>query len=129
MSLQTWLEEFYPKEAKDTTPKEAIAHSLQKWKGTTPENLAKHLVIKQGVRLIDADLKFEKAMFTGKECALCVHYAKSYCGKCPLAISRNGTPCDEGKRDILDLYWLATGIVFDGNKTQPMIDALQSLLK
>lgn len=45
MSEQTWLEEFYPipaLEAAKQGERVALEHSIQKWKGATGENLAKH---------------------------------------------------------------------------------------
>ena len=46
MSLQTWMDEFYPTPAqKFPTELEAVEHSLRKWKGLTKENLEKHSVV------------------------------------------------------------------------------------
>lgn len=42
MSYQTWAEKFYPVAAELVPEEQALAHSLQKWKGLTEENLDAH---------------------------------------------------------------------------------------
>lgn len=102
MSLETWKREFYPEgglgylEGYRTTA-EALEHSLRKWRGTLPENLAKHGVafrlVAGGVVPAVAESPEEYFSFGGVNCALCV-LAKdkqrngppgvSYCFNCPL---------------------------------------------
>lgn len=104
MSLKTWLEEFYPISAKDAPKGQAAAHSLRKWQGLLPENLAKH-----GVDHVDTTLgahlvgvpgwhttRAEEAdrkpfAFSGNTCALCFQYQDDaadtdygFCCGCPL---------------------------------------------
>lgn len=80
MSLETWKKEFYPEEAGafwkgGRTAREAVEHSLRKWRGTLPENLARHeLLCEAGdayfsPTLIDANLNI--MAFGGNNCALC----------------------------------------------------------
>lgn len=45
MSMQTWLDEFYPVDAKAATPADAIDHSILKWRGALPANCEKHQVV------------------------------------------------------------------------------------
>lgn len=93
MSLESWMAEFYPVPASEATgsDEEAIAHSLRKWEGALPENLAKHGVFytDHGVR----DGKNVWLRFDAGTCALCD--AHPYCEECPVADRQDG-PCDEG---------------------------------
>ena len=86
MSNQTWMVEFYPTYASATLPDEAAAHSLRKWEGLIPSNLAKH------------DITSSPVNVTACTCALCYHYSKVEGGKdcrdCPIVAVR-GRPCDE----------------------------------
>jgi hypothetical protein len=92
VSLESWRAEFYPVPAPAATDsdEEAIAHSLRKWEGALPDNLAKH-----GVLYTDAAIRdgaggiFD---FDSDSCALCE--AHPWCEKCPVAEEQEG-PCDE----------------------------------
>lgn len=103
MSLKTWKRAFYPKDAADTTPAEAVAHSLRKWEGLTAANRRKHGVTVEGVmgELVEADGDPADGLPIDSEtCALCVHYYEPsrnilLCRGCPLAIARGGVPCTE----------------------------------
>lgn len=102
MSKQTWEEEFYPIHAWQAagTVKEAIEHSLRKWKGLTKENLNKHkLHTDEDYHLSVLDEENEIALGVyGESCALCC-YAGEYidqhgldyedCGPCPLNVIDN----------------------------------------
>lgn len=88
MSLQTWMDEFYPTPAqKFPTELEAVEHSLRKWKGLTKENLKKHCVDQHRFSIIDAsDVKLDIDCTT---CALCQYHVESPeyiadCNKCIL---------------------------------------------
>lgn len=87
MSDETWIAEFYPKKAKETSPEEAVAHSLQKWIGLRQVNMEKH------------DCDWTPIGVDARSCALCHHYFEDedddgrYCAKCPLA-ALLGRPCD-----------------------------------
>ena len=107
MSLATWEKEFYPTHASDVKIKDAIKHSLLKWKGLKPKNLEKHSVY------VDLELTLrsileneeEEGFFIGSEnCALCNFYmdidSDSSCKGCPLALARNGIPCDTYSEDL-----------------------------
>ena len=86
MSKKSWEKEFYPVEADS---KEAmarpIAYSLKKWRGLTPENLARHNLTESPIEI------------SGDTCALCQTFDKggsTQCRRCPLYRARGGVPCD-----------------------------------
>lgn len=104
MSLKTWLEEFYPVEAKKaiSSDEEALEHSLNKWGGTTKKNLEKHKVTYHNYSIRDENGSvFE---FYSKTCALCHRYDRNSTDRedcfsenlnqyCPI-VSFRGYPCD-----------------------------------
>jgi len=95
MSNQSWLEEFYPKNANQCTKENALQHSLTKWTGLLPENLLKHLITEPPIQVNDTT------------CGLCQVYLDEdagdhQCAKCPLYKER-GESCDSG------IYDSATG--------------------
>lgn len=100
MSLETWKAEFYPTDAKDCPPEQAIAHSLRKWEGLTVESLVKHeLHFNQSQRYIyDSQAPATKLGVSDQTCALCQCYYDnaadfdSACVTCPLA-KHNGVRC------------------------------------
>lgn len=119
MSLETWKAEFYPKRAGKTTKEEAVAHSLAKWIGLRPDNLAKHGVEvdkEKCIVEIGDEPSEEFVQVSGGTCALCYHYhddeeesvliddeePEDWCGKCPLKLARGGIPCDERSDDEID---------------------------
>ena len=86
MSVKSWREEFLPVDAEDATGStgEAIAHSLQKWKGALPENLEKHEVKFENMEIRGSD---GNEHFGSSNCALCVacfDYSEDTCKRCPL---------------------------------------------
>lgn len=86
MSLESWLDEFYPVSA--DMADDPLEHSLRKWKGTEAANLAKHRVelAKQCVQEPKSNLYFS---FGGSNCALChLHYIGKIdpCDTCPLTL-------------------------------------------
>lgn len=104
MSLYTWKREFYPKPARDVPVKDAVQHSLVKWIGLRPDNLARHGLCRDedGFTIIEPDDKENKLDISAASCALCVHFLKDEdeedgddCRLCPLAIARGGVHCDE----------------------------------
>ena len=109
MSKETWLAAHYPTAARDCPKQDALAHSLNKWRGLTREALLKH------------DLHFAPIHVGGSNCALCVHHVGTtpMCVSCPLAISRDGVPCDDGE----DSPWTAW---CTSNNPDPMIKALEA---
>lgn len=100
MSLKTWIQEFYPISAQRTDIKDAAQHSLNKWQGLLPENLAKHDMIFAGGAVED-DVAGEYFEIDASSCALCHHYMDhsarygDMCNKCPLSIARGGVQCDQ----------------------------------
>jgi hypothetical protein len=129
MSLQSWLEEFYPTPADDPQNSgDALAaakHSLQKWRGLTAESLSNPGVSRigdRGIGNIDTSLKID--ILT---CSLC-HYSrgvckrgKQYCNHCPL-FKTEGVECDvsdELEGQSLFHQWE------DDDNPQPMIEAIQ----
>lgn len=88
MSLQTWMDEFYPTPAqKFPTELEAVEHSLRKWKGLTKENLEKHCVDQRHSSIKDAS--DAKLAIDSTTCALCQQHTEdgedfADCDKCIL---------------------------------------------
>ena len=111
MSIETWKKEFYPKKfirnhftttaASEPTKEvtlEALNHSTQKWTGTTPENLAKHDVYFQQLKLFAIDESIDTTpcfSFNVNTCALCTLYFWDDCEGCPLNDINQGC-LDEG---------------------------------
>jgi len=83
MSIQTWLDDFYPVDASDPSVQEselkAARHSLRKWRGLFPFNLEKHKVNIDIFFCILHDEKddLEFNPISSASCALC-HYNKFY---------------------------------------------------
>ncbi len=106
MSLESWKAEFLPKPAKDVLADEAIAHSLQKWRGLTKEARDKH-----GLSEVDF-----KLLINGNSCALCL--TNDACSTCPIMVTT-------------ELFCGQTGSAWSVAKRignpQPMIDLLQLL--
>ena len=137
MSLKTWKAEFYPKPPrKRMTKREAIEHSLRKWKGLRGKALQRHKVAISVDAVIDArdlDLVVREQdclEIDMDSCALCAKYFNeegysflseedSSCDKCPLA-KLLGTSCDN--RGGPYRTWRDTG------DPEPMIRALKALL-
>jgi len=75
MSMETWLDEFYPKTVYDLsdnpTDLECIDHSILKWSGALPKNLEKH-----EVEYADYTVRNNSNFlpFDGTTCALCQVY-------------------------------------------------------
>lgn len=128
MSLGTWKAEFYPKPASRVSRKDAMAHSLQKWKGLTKAALKRHWLKARDGSIDDG----VSSMFVGGEaCALCVRYqdrylvdARAACAACPLAKSRAGTPCTHAV-DASEPFGGPWGRFVDDGDARPMIRALQ----
>lgn len=105
MSIQSWYNENYPIDAELVSDEgEAIEHSIRKWRGFLPENLAKHkvkintLCIFEGT-LIDENYKGALTyainplnLDRGDSCALCEMFSRSFindigCAECPIVKS------------------------------------------
>jgi len=113
MSIETWKAEFYdiPAEAyalqdDDALGLSPVEHSLKKWRGLTPENLAKHGVkhkIGDSVLLDDEGTTF---VVDSDSCALCQLYLDTRCNGCPLFLARGYVSCDdEMDNEFLNPYY------------------------
>ena len=139
MSLETWKAEFYPIPADATNEADAIDHSLQKWLGLLPENLAKHQVMLFDSDVVEqgADLDSphtESVTIDGGSCSLCHHFCEtdtynshddeSPCVECPLYKVR-GAACDDETddewADKVPAPWHAFTRAKAGHTPQPMI--------
>jgi hypothetical protein len=123
MSLESWMEEFYPVEASSsaTSDEDALAHSLKKWEGLTEENLKKHGVQRRAVCLEDdAGHLFG---IDSETCALC---QRRNCTTCPLYIVRKKIQC-----------YIATdeedyspyGVFISDGDPQPMINLIRQAIE
>ena len=107
MSLQTWIDEFYPQDARKVSilsDEEMLNHAIRKWSGLTQDNLEKHNVFKDGARIADLLIAGEYFYITVETCALCEAYLHDEdddkrCKQCPLSKYRDGFPCDIAKHD------------------------------
>ena len=122
MSLQTWCGEFYPIPADAVPETDALAHSLRKWEGLRPESLQRHGL--HPIRFTSPHISDSEdyLAINNTSCALCHHYLDGNCNKCPLAISRGGTPCDGTAIGELRSPWNAYRYTFS---PEPMIAALK----
>lgn len=105
MTLKSWLKEFYPTRADEfkvlqLSPKNKLAateHSLQKWRGLTPENLKKHGVAVNDVREVVDAADCAGSMSGGFDehylgvdshsCSLC-QLTEGECSRCPIVEMR-----------------------------------------
>lgn len=132
MSLQSWKEEFYPVPADDesiTDTAEAVRHSLQKWKGLSERQRAKHGVsVTSHGRLHESGDPCMRIFFVdASTCALCEQHFDSSggtCSTCPLYLLRDGVPCDK-LNPALDGEESPFVMWTDHNNPLPMITLLQ----
>lgn len=143
MSLETWKAEFYPIAACDTKEEDAIAHSLQKWKGLTHENLAKHNVrLNYYGWVVEKDAVDHSAdravVINGSTCSLCHHflnsasdenwdYEESPCETCPLYKARGDVACDKERMDEEEAPWYE--FRYETPNPDPMIFWLQKAVE
>lgn len=81
MSMETWEQEFYKKDASEPmTEKESIEHSILKWQGLSKKNLKKHK-LEQFFDLLE-DKDGDGFDIDDSSCALCQKYVE--CSSCPL---------------------------------------------
>lgn len=107
MSLQTWMDLYYPTPAEEFEPDyeqdidpppptpevrlAAVEHCLRKWVGLRPAALDEHDVERDGPMLLDSEEHFD---IDAGSCALCaLHEDGTGCEHCVLAQARGGTPC------------------------------------
>lgn len=134
MTLQTWMEEYYPVEASTVKDRiEAIRHSLRKWEGIREENMDKHEVASlDGYSIENWDGSGDVFSIDGDSCALCHLYfdGNDYCDACPI-FELTGRTCDghldseEGNSiDLHPFYmWRKRG------NPEPMIKVLKECLE
>lgn len=104
MSFQSWCKEFYPVPAERVSKRQALAHSIRKWTGLLRSNLRKHGIGPTGwwsaFDTIGAD--DGELLVNSDSCALCIHHHLNNnppCRRCPLALVRDGVPCDTRRDD------------------------------
>lgn len=130
MTIKTWTLEFMPVSArKSMNKRNAILHSIQKWKGLTGSNLKKHNVTLWD-NVLSSEGTHQTVEITADTCALCVKYLDvnltERCQDCPL-YSYLGKRCDaqfdRGYGDMPYIVFRKTG------NPRPMIKALKETLK
>ena len=115
-----WLKKFYPKEARDTSKKEALDHSLRKWRGLRV--LREYSLYKQNNNVITVKGDHTLIIVDGITCALCCHH--SNCSSCPLPAVHDNTPCDKmALGELVSPYRAFTQASSD---TEPMIKLLET---
>ena len=131
MSKKSWLKEFYPIHAEDSSLKTnlmRVQHSLRKWRGLRKEELKRH-----GITVVDDRMLQTKRtgnfvlMVDDRSCALCDRHASfglfgGGCESCPLTRVRSGHRCDRGRLSEDQAPWHAW--TYDQNP-EPMIAALE----
>lgn len=125
MSLASWKEEFYPTDAADCSEKDALEHSIRKWKGIREEALEKHgLLIGGNDNMIcEAHYPGESFLaFSPKTCALCWRYSTGVfnCDRCPV-VQGGHTGCYNPPSLYQAFFW--------DLDPEPMIEMLESLRK
>ena len=110
MSLATWKKKYYPVEASKVSKRDALAHSIRKWRGLYPSVLKRY-----GLERTDnyiSEMHGHMMFIDEESCALCRHFIDDTCMACPLAIARGGMPCDHmNARESRSPYgkWIDTG--------------------
>ncbi len=133
MSIAFWRKEFYPIPVNKKTHKrtwlQCTYHSLKKWLGLSPENLAKHELVRRGKTIYEQNLDTlasaravtwqfntkNSLYIDDKSCALCAKNNQTEelnCNRCPLFHIRGKVQCDlSTKTEKLAPYmdWMAIG--------------------
>lgn len=125
MSIESWVEEFYPIEAsEDMSDKTAIKHGLLKFQGATTKNLCKHKVdLYDGVIISKKEIDdeyIEGFSFDDKSCALCLKYLNNACIGCPIYDKTGGT-CSSNDSPYIHFC--------DEDDPSYMLEVLEELLK
>lgn len=123
-NLDAWKGEHCPTKVEDVPKERASAHCLQKWKGTTKENLRRfNLQLVATCRDIYDKESDECFLMDASTCALCYHHfgvdGMLSCGECPLAKYLGGPCTDHGEPYNT---WLRDG------DPLPMIKVLEALV-
>lgn len=139
MSMQTWLDEFYPVgyDHVYSTWEEALEICFLKWEGLKPGNLKKHELTTYGkdFRSLDGEIVHTTdSGFGAGMCGLCEmsdsivkEKDRESCEVCPLAASRDGTSCDDVIDEEFEEFkdnspWY---MMYNYKTPEPMIEALK----
>lgn len=148
MSMQTWLDEFYPVgyDHVYTTWEEALEICFLKWDGLKLDNLKNHELTTYGkdFRSLDGEIVHTTdSGFGAGMCGLCKlsdsivkEQDRESCEVCPLAASRDGISCDDISCDDVtddvtddefeeskdDSPW---SMMYNYKTPEPMIEALK----
>lgn len=100
MSIETWLDEYYPVRAVDVAPEDAADHALLKWTGRLPENLTRH-----GMRESPTDPSHIRDntsvfVFSAVTCVWCRIASPIGCSACPAV--QVGMPQCSGEDSVYD---------------------------
>jgi hypothetical protein len=126
MSINTWLDEFYPVSVnvldKDNLSKlDALEHSLRKWEGFREKNLKRYNVTGGDIRLF----------IHGDDCALCLKYYDEFsysdlhpCESCPIYQNNGGKGCSYDPKNKSEYYQY-----LKYENPLPMIKLLKKLIK
>lgn len=114
MSAKSWKEEFYPIPASKTKKKDALAHSLQKWRGLTDSAVHKHGLAEPPIAV------------NGDTCALCNFYFNAVT---PTRCIKNGYACPlfEARGVRCDMGDFAPFTEYEEGDPIPMIKLLRKL--
>lgn len=98
MSLRTWKKEFYPKPAHMAAHSTlaAVRHSLRKWRGLRPGNLARHDLAYHALRITEVPSAGKSAAFlpiTSSSCALCFRFLSGSSVSCRRGYNEDGERC------------------------------------
>jgi len=130
MSIESWMEEFYPVNANDieaelfTTDKDLVLHSIKKWEGGLKKNCRKHQVAYEEHAITEEGLRF---LFDAKTCALCHRHLLQMdsCGSCPIYRANKDTACDDSR----DQPRVSNTFYASVDSVMPMLRLLKKTLK
>lgn len=117
---EAWLRQYYPLPAQGVLAKDAVAHSLHKWRGLRTKVLERYGLKVYGVNVQEKDSPETLLVIGGESCALCHHDhrrdTETRCTKCPL-FKVLGMPCGVSGQPYP--VWI------DEADPEPMIKALK----
>lgn len=128
MSVKSWKAEFYPSPPNEkATWRECLEHSIRKWTGLLPDNMAKHAVWAENAVITDVDSY--RLGIDASSCALCqkgiyLHLDEGMCTDCPLYAYLGKRRCDDDAQGISPYSAFC-----DSGDAQPMLDALKAARK
>lgn len=108
MSIETWRKAHYPKSAEEASgsDKEALEHSIVKWRGLRRKAFARHGVQYTLGCLWDKQHSMNALPMGNSTCALCVRHTtnptEEICVNCPLYKARGNVNCFTAKgREVM----------------------------